>query len=93
MRITFKLGEPLWRTVGKREVAVDVPPSATVGHALTALATTYPAAGQELHSRDGQADFYYSLFVNDRLVPFANKDQVTVKDGDVITILLPLAGG
>lgn len=93
MHITFRLGEPLWRTVGKREVTVEIPSSATVGYALTALADAYPAIGQELHSRDSRSDFYYSLFVNDRPVPFADKDQVAVKDRDVITILLPLAGG
>ena len=93
MRVTFKLGEPLWRSVGKREVAVEAAAPATVGDALVALGAAYPQAGEELQGRGGRSDFYYSLFVNDRLVLFAQKDQAQVKDGDTISILLPLAGG
>ena len=99
MKITFKLGEPLWRAAGKREVAGELGPSereglaapASVDAALNALAAAYPQMAQELHG--AQAEFYYSLFVNDRLVVFAQRDKTLLKEGDTISLFLPLAGG
>ena len=97
MRVSFKLGEPLWRSVGKREVTVEVgPPGAvtgTVGEALDALAAAYPEAGREMRLGTKESDFYYSLFVNDRLVLFSKRAVAPLKDGDEISVLLPLAGG
>ncbi len=97
MRVSFKLGEPLWRTVGSRDATVEVGPpgavSCTVGEALDALAAAFPEAGREMRLGTKESDFYYSLFVNDRLVLFANRDKAPLREGDVISILLPLAGG
>jgi molybdopterin converting factor small subunit len=94
MRVSFKLGEPLATRVGQRLVTLETELSAaTVGDALAALAERYPDVGQELRLGSRDSDFYYSLFLNDRLVPFANRDRAALKDGDVISILLPLAGG
>ncbi len=91
MKITFKLGEPLWRAAGKREVAVELAAPASVDAALNALAAAYPKMAQELHG--AQSEFYYSLFVNDRLVVFAQRDKTLLKEGDTISLFLPLAGG
>jgi len=93
MRVNLKLGQPLCQSVGAREVVVDVTPPVTVGDALYALAVTYPQAGHELRLGTDRSDFYYSLFVNDRLVLFADKDSTSLHDGDTVSVLLPLAGG
>src|SRR5512137_1824923 len=97
MRVSFKLGEPLWRSVGAREATLEVgapeAASATVGQALDALAAAYPEAGKELRLGSKDSDFYYSLFVNDRLALFSKREAFTLKNGDEVSILLPLAGG
>jgi molybdopterin converting factor small subunit len=97
MLASFKLGEPLGRAVGLRHTSLEVPvpPSGavTVGDALDALVTAYPLAARELRLGTKESDFYYTLFVNDRLVLFANRDKALLHDGDVISIFLPLAGG
>jgi len=64
-----------------------------VDDALAALARAYPEAGKEMRLGTGESDFYYSLFVNDRLVLFARRQESLLRDGDVISVLLPLAGG
>ncbi len=97
MLARFKLGEPLSRAVGLRQTSLEVPapPSGapTVGDALDALIAAYPKAAQELRLGSTESDFYYTLFVNDRLVPFANRQQTPLHEGDVISVFLPLAGG
>ena len=97
MQARFKLGEPLARAVGVRQTSVEVPvpPSGvvTVGDALNALLAAYPQAAYELRLGANDSDFYYTLFVNDRLVLFANRDKTPLHDGDVISVFLPLAGG
>jgi len=97
MLARFKLGEPLSRAVGLRQTSVEVPTPAsgavTVGDALNALVAAYPQAAHELRLGTKESDFYYTLFVNDRLVLFANRDKALLHEGDVVSILLPLAGG
>jgi molybdopterin converting factor small subunit len=97
MLVRFKLGEPLARAVGARQTSIEVtaPPSGavTVGDALNALLAAHPQAAAELRLGANDSDFYYTLFVNDRLVRFAKRDQAPLHEGDVISILLPLAGG
>lgn len=97
MRVSFKLGEPLWRAVGSRETTVEFGApgvaAATVGQALDALAAAHPEAGREMRLGSQESDFYYSLFVNDRLVLFSKRDTAMLRDGDEVSILLPLAGG
>ena len=43
MKVTVRLGEPLWRQVGRREVEMDVPASTRVCDLLGEVATAYPA--------------------------------------------------
>jgi molybdopterin converting factor small subunit len=97
MQVRFKLGEPLARAVGLRQTSVETvtaPSGAvTVGDALSALVAAYPQAARELRLGTNESDFYYTLFVNDRLVLFANRDQTPLREGDVISVFLPLAGG
>jgi molybdopterin converting factor small subunit len=97
MQARFKLGEPLSRALGARQLSVEVPApesgEASLGDALNALLAAYPQAAGELRLGAKESDFYYMLFVNDRLMRFADRDQATLHEGDVISILLPLAGG
>jgi molybdopterin converting factor small subunit len=97
MLARFKLGDPLARAVGLRQLSLEVRPEApgqeTVGDALNALIAAYPGAIKELRLGTNESDFYYTLFVNDRLVLFANRDQTLLHEGDVISVFLPLAGG
>jgi molybdopterin converting factor small subunit len=97
MLAKFKLGEPLARAVGLRQTSLEVTTPAsgavTVGDALNALVAAYPGAIKELRLGTTESDFYYTLFVNDRLVLFANRDKTLLHQGDVISVFLPLAGG
>ena len=77
--VSFKLGEPLWRDRGQ---ARDVGGGRPAGHRARRpwarpwrpWSAAYPEAGQELRLGTKESDFYYSLFVNDRLVLFSKRD-------------------
>jgi molybdopterin converting factor small subunit len=94
MRIVCKLGQPLPKVAGAKEVVVEVPADgATVATALEGLFTQIPKLREELFARGEPARFYYTLFLNDRLLRFAEASTTPVQDGDVLLILLPVAGG
>ena len=94
MRIYFKLGPPLPKVAGAKEVAVEVPGDrATVAMALEGLLAQLPRLRDELFAKGEPARFYYTLFLNDRLLRFSNASTTPVQDGDVLLILLPVAGG
>jgi molybdopterin converting factor small subunit len=94
MRIVCKLGPPLPKVAGAKEVAVEVSGDrATVAIALEGLLAQLPRLRDELFARGEPARFYYTLFLNDRLLRFSNASTTPVQDGDVLLILLPVAGG
>ncbi len=94
MRVRVRLTEPLWRPAGARELVVEHPiEGATVGAVLDQLAREHPKFGEELYSQSGTGDYYYCVFVNDRLVNLVERDEVLAKDGDEIFVMLPIAGG
>lgn len=94
MRIVCKLGQPLPKVAGAKEVAVEVPgDGATVAIALEGLFMQIPKLRDELFARGESTRFYYTLFLNDRLLRFTDARTTPVQDGDVLLILLPVAGG
>ncbi len=94
MRVRVRLTEPIWRTVGTRDAVVELSDEApTVGTVLNELARLYPKFGEEIYSGLSEGDYHYGLFLNDQIVGLAQRDEIGVKDGDEIFVLLPVAGG
>jgi hypothetical protein len=55
MKVTIHLGEPLWRSVGRREVELDLADGATVADAFAVLIQAHPALGPDLENGEMQA--------------------------------------
>jgi molybdopterin converting factor small subunit len=91
MKVLVKLGEPIWRVVGVRRLILELEGSEkTLADVLDELMRLYPDLEEELH---GEADVPYSLFLGDALVRLADVGKAKVKDGDKLSILLPIGGG
>ena len=84
MHINIKLGEPLWRAVGARRLALEWPDAArvTAPDALARLAVEHTAFAA------AYAAAPYRLFVD--AVP---ADAAALADGQTLFILLPAIGG
>jgi molybdopterin converting factor small subunit len=85
MKITLRLGEPFWRTLGRREVELVLDNGATVADALAALTAAHPALIAEL--RDGDAE--PSLFLEDEVAPPDSR----LTDGARLYLVWPVSGG
>ena len=90
MQINVRLGEPLWRAVGRRRVALDWEDAgqATVADVLARLAAEYPAFAA------AYAAAPYRLFVD--AVPVntsASSPGPLLSDVQTLYILLPAVGG
>jgi molybdopterin converting factor small subunit len=48
MRVQIRLGEPFWRTVGQRDLMLNLNSGANVGQLLTQLYKDFPALKKEL---------------------------------------------
>ena len=94
MKVTFILTEPIRSKVGAKRVEVELADeSGTVDDAFAELALRYPSLEEDLGRGSDELDANYSLFVNSRLITFDKRRETPVKDGDEISILLPMAGG
>ena len=91
MRLVVKFAGPLRTAAGLKQAAVELEGEATTGALLRQVAKQYPGVHRELFGQDAKT--YYSVFVNDRLVPENDRQVAPLKDGDQVLILLPVAGG
>ncbi len=94
VKVKIKMTEPIWRTVGSREITVELPDgNHMVAAVLDELCRLYPRFADEIYSGSTDHSYHYGLFVNDQMVNMARRYEVGVKDGDQVLILLPVAGG
>jgi sulfur carrier protein ThiS len=93
MVIEVNLGDPLWKTVGERKVALTLDDVATVADALALLRATYPDFGATLEAGGTRLGVPFNFFVNRKLVKTRDLAQRKLKAGDKLHILAPIVGG
>lgn len=91
MRVLVKFAGPLRNAAGVKEVSIELDGQATTGQALLSVAQILPGVRQELLGPDPKD--YFSVFVNDSLVPEKERQQALLHEGDEVMFLLPIAGG
>ncbi len=90
--IRLKLLPPLTRLVGAKEIAVDVGRASLRVVIERAMAQNGRFRSALLDS-EGHLSHEYSCLLGDRAWNAASLDDVEVRDGDEIVIMLPIAGG
>ncbi len=88
--ITVRLYGALRHAVGSREVDLSCE-QVTLKDALQHLAEEHTRTSDLLFDREGNVWGSVILLLNDE--PAADGPATPVKDGDVVSILMPLAGG
>lgn len=91
MKVFVKFAGPLRSAAGVKQVEIDVDSEATTGSVLHLVSEKFPGIERELFGPEPKG--YYSVFVNDRLVPEKSRPDVRVHEGDEVLFLLPIAGG
>ena len=85
MKITVRLGEPFWRTVGQRNIELTLDNGATVADALASLRRAHPALADELNSDEAEP----ALFMEDEIA----KPELPLTDGAKLYLVWPVSGG
>ncbi len=85
MKIVVKLGEPLWREIGEKQVTLDLQLDATIEDLISELADQYPALQEFLD----QAEIPPTVFLADELVNCETK----LKERDSPTLIWAVSGG
>ena len=94
MQVSVKLGEPLWRQVGKRTLQLEWDQrSVTVADMLRHLEAEYPGFGPVFRGEGFNAAHPYSLFVNARLARLKQAKTTSLRDGDKLFVFIPVVGG
>src|SRR5215212_4310905 len=98
MKVTVRLGEPVWRAVGQRRVEVEAPGDAlSLPELVQRLEAAYPKLRQELGSEDADADpesidYHLTFFLKDRMV---KPNEITTQlgsDSKQMMSMLPMSG-
>jgi len=83
MLIYVRLAEPYWRTVGQRDLELELDDQARISDLLDLLTKRYPVLQQELVQAPPH------LFIGDQEV----SKQSPLKEGDRLYVVWPIAGG
>ena len=93
MEILVKVGDPLWKVVGQREIELELADGATVADALARLQTAYPGFGSALETGGTRLGVPFNFFVNRKLVKDRDLGRHRLRAGDTVHILAPIVGG
>lgn len=93
MVVQIKMGDPLWKVVGQREIELELANGATVADALARLQTAYPGFGSALETGGIRLGVPFNFFVNRKLVKDRDLGRHQLKVGDTLHILAPIVGG
>ena len=91
MRVSVRYMAQLRQAAGVAVEQVELDRPSTVGELLTRVAQRHSAPFQDLLlDAEGVTHCGVLLFIGDQQV---DEDNVTLCDGDVVTVLTPMAGG
>jgi molybdopterin converting factor small subunit len=93
MDIEVSMGDPLWKSVGRRRINLELSDGASVADALAELRNNYPEFEAALEAGATRLGIPFSFFVNRRLVKDRDLGQHELKEGDTLYILAPIVGG
>jgi len=94
MKVSVKLGEPLWRQVGERTVHLEWDqPSVTMAQVLLRLEREYAGFGPAYRGEEFHVSYPYALFINARLARREEADSTSLQDGDKLFVFIPVVGG
>jgi molybdopterin synthase sulfur carrier subunit len=90
---TIRLSASLRQIAGAKEVAVDVPPGATVADLLGALAAAYPALGARILDDGGSLNAGIQLLIDGRHIDFLQGVDSPVEQAGDLMLIPPVSGG
>lgn len=93
MVIQVKMGEPLWKTVGRSQINLELGDRATVADALAQLQDRYPGFGTALEAGGTQPGVPFNYFVNRKWIKDRDLARHELEEGDKLYILAPIVGG
>ncbi len=92
VNVKVNLTRPFSDAVGAREVTVPME-DGTVEDVLAILVAEHPSLGGMLYEEAGELTDYVVVFVNDRPVTALEGMSTALRDGDELTVLMPISGG
>ena len=93
MKLCVQYMAQLRPLIGCSDEQVDLPEGTNVARLLTQLATAQPAAATHLLTATGQMRPSLLVARNGAAISVAEAATTVLQDGDVITLLPPIAGG
>lgn len=90
--ITLKLPQIVAASIGVRKFEIDKE-EVTVGEAVAALETAYPAVTSVIRDKNGELASNIGFYINDEDSRYLGKQAAVVHTGDTLHLIPAVAGG
>ncbi len=91
MAVKVVIPTPLRQYAGKKD-AIEIE-ARTVAEALSGLTARYGDLRKHLFTDDGKLRSFVNVYLNDEDIRYLQKEQTTLHDNDVLSIVPSIAGG
>ena len=94
MPIKVRIPTPLQKlTHDKEEIELQASSTSSVRKLVDSLEKNYPGFKERICDPSGNLRRFVNIFVNDEDIRFLNKEETSLKEGDVVSIIPAIAGG
>ena len=91
MSVKVRIPTPLQKLTNEQE-EVDVK-AASIRELIGSLEKNFPGIKERICDESGNIRRFVNIFLNDEDIRFLNKEETSLKEGDVISIIPAIAGG
>lgn len=91
MPVKVRIPTPLQKLTNEQE-EVDVKAS-SIRELIGSLEKNYPGIKDRICDDSGNVRRFVNIFLNEEDIRFLNKENTSLKDGDVVSIIPAIAGG
>lgn len=93
MRIVLRVFADYRAITGFKEMPVGLGEGETIGGLLDLITHTYPRLKEAMFEDNGALKRFIIILVNGRNIEFLEQLHTRLKDGDVVALFPPVAGG
>jgi MoaD family protein len=93
MKVRVQYTAQLRTAAGRPEEEIDLPEGSSLADLLSHLAVSLDGAAQQLVAADGRVHRSLLVVVNDSALASHDASTTTLRCGDVVMLLPPIAGG
>ncbi len=93
VKIKFLAFAMIREIIGEKETVLELPNGSTIKDLVTTLVKQWPRLKKHVMNEQDELDNHFTVVVNENVIQDDEIKSVILKEGDVVALIPPIAGG